>query len=189
MTMTTDRTVRNGIDTTTYRAELDLLRETPEAGQVRFTAKNRWMSGAHSRSTMFRYAGLGASREHATPFHADADAPAALAGTDQGPTPHEWLLHAVAADLTANVATNAADRGVHLDELTVTVDGELDLNGSLGLNDQIRNGFQQLRLRLELRGDVAADELREIVAAARARSAILDVVTHGTCATVDVAVC
>jgi uncharacterized OsmC-like protein len=189
MTMTTERTVRNGIDTTAYRAELDLLRETPEAGQVRFTATNRWMSGTHSRSTMFRYTGLGRAREHAAPFHADADAPTALAGTDQGPTAHEWLLHAVAADLTANVATVATERGVHLDEVTATVDGDLDLNGSLGLNDQIRNGFQQLRLRLELRGDVPGDELREIVATAKARSAILDVVTHGTCATVDVAVC
>jgi uncharacterized OsmC-like protein len=189
MTMTTERTIRNGIDTTTYRAEVDLIRETPEAGQARFTAKNRWMSGAHSRSTMFRYAGLGEAREHVTPFHADADAPTALAGTDQGPTPHEWLLHAVAADLTTNVVTIAAERGVHLDEVVVKVDGDLDLNGSLGLNDQIRNGFQQLRLRIELRGDVPADELREIVATARARSAVLDVVTHGTCACVDVAVC
>ena len=76
-----------------------------------------------------------------------------------------------------------------LDEVLATVDGDLDLNGSLGLNDQIRNGFQQLRLRVEIRGNAPGDELREIVATARARSAILDVVTHGTCACVDVAVC
>jgi uncharacterized OsmC-like protein len=189
MTMTSERTTRNGIDTTTYRAGLDLLREAPEAGRARFTATNRWMTGTHSRSSMFRYTGLGETCHHVTPFHADADAPAALSGSDQGPTPHEWLLHAVAADVTANVATIAAARGVTLDEVTATVDGDLDLNGSLGLNDQIRNGFQQLEVRVELRGDAPADELREIVAAARARSAVLDVVTHGTCATVDVAVC
>jgi uncharacterized OsmC-like protein len=180
MTIMSERRIRNGIDTTTYLAELDGLRETPEAGEFAFRARNRWMSGTHSQSTMFRYHGLGEEREHAVPYHADADHPTALAGTDQGPTPFEWLLHALAADLTAGVATIAAARDVALDEVTTTVEGDIDLNGSLGLNDQIRNGFQQLRVRVAVRGGAPTATLCEIVESASARSAVLDVLTHGT---------
>jgi uncharacterized OsmC-like protein len=122
---------------------------------------------------------------HRQPFTFDADHPPVLVGTDNGPTPAEYVLHALAACLTAGIANIAAARGITLTEVSSTVEGDIDLLGILGLSDEVRNGYQQIRVSFTLRGD-DPEKLRSVVEQSRLRSAVFDVVTNGVPVSIDV---
>src|SRR5215831_11491615 len=178
----------NGVDTPTLFATLDAVRANPELAKFQFRAANRWVSGTHNRSTIRGF--YGAGQEDATrteDFSYDADHPAVLVGTGTAPTPVEFLLHAIAACLTAGIANVAAARGVPLRSVSSTVEGDIDLLGILGLDDQVRNGYQGIRVSFEIEGDAPDDVLRDLVERSRARSAVYDVLTNGVPVSVDVA--
>ena len=177
--------MRNGVDTTTLFATLDAVKGDPDIAKFRFRATNTWMSGTHNRSTIHGFHGAKQEMTHRQPFTFDADHPPVLVGTDNGPTPAEYLLHALAACLTAGIANIAAARGVTLTEVSSTVEGDIDLLGILGLSDQVRNGYQQIRVSFTLRGD-DPEKLRSVVEQSRRRSAVFDVVTNGVPVSIDV---
>jgi uncharacterized OsmC-like protein len=110
-----------------------------------------------------------------------------LVGSNQGPTPVEFLLHAIAACLTAGLANIAAARGITLRRVSSTVEGDIDLLGILGLSDRVRNGYRQIRVRFEVDGDASPEELAALVERSRARSAVYDVLANGTDVRIDVA--
>ncbi len=178
--------IRNGVDTTTLFATLDAVKQAPEAAKFQFRAHNEWLSGTHNRGTIGDFFGVGEERSHERTFVFDADHPVVLVGRDQGPTPAEFLLHALAACLTSGLANIAAARGVNLTEVRSTVTGDIDLNGILGLDREVRNGYQQIAVRFTVKGDAPAEKLREIVEQSRARSAVFDVITNGVPVTIDV---
>jgi uncharacterized OsmC-like protein len=182
---TTDSPVRNGVDTATLFATLDAVKGDTDIAKFQFRATNRWVSGTHNRSTMHGFYGAGQEMTHREPYAFDADHPPVLVGTDQGPTPVEYLLHALAACLTAGIANIAAVRGVNLTEVSSTVEGDIDLLGILGLDDDVRNGYQQIRASFVLRGD-DPDKLRQVLAQSRRRSAVFDVLTHGVPVSIEV---
>jgi uncharacterized OsmC-like protein len=173
-----DDSMRNGVDTATLFATLDAVKHAPEAAQFQFRAHNQWLSGTHNRTTIGDFFGVGEERTHQRTFTFDADHPAVLVGRDQGPTPVEFVLHALAACLTAGLANIAAARGVRLTEVRSTVTGDIDLNGILGLDPQVRNGYQGITVRFTVKGDAPAEQLRELVEQSRARSAVYDVITN-----------
>ena len=177
MTMT-DNPIRNGVDTGTLFATLEAVKAAPEAAKFQFRASNRWVSGTHSRGTMHGFFGVGEERTHEQAFTYDVDHPKVLVGNDNGPTPVEYVLHALAACLTAGLANIAAARGVELTEVTSTVEGDIDLNGILGLDPTVRNGFEQIRVHFTVKGDASPEKLREVVAQSRARSAVFDIITN-----------
>jgi uncharacterized OsmC-like protein len=107
-------------------------------------------------------------------------------GQDHGPTPVEFVLHALAACLTAGLANIAAARKVKLTEVRSTVSGDIDLNGILGLDPEVRNGYQQITVRFTIKGDAPAEKLRELLDQSRARSAVYDVITNGVPITIEV---
>lgn len=107
-------------------------------------------------------------------------------GRDNGPTPVEYVLHALAACLTAGLANIAAARGVTLTEVRSTVTGDIDLNGLLGLNPQVRNGYQQITVRFTVKGDATPERLRELVEQSRSRSAVYDIITNGVPIAIEV---
>jgi uncharacterized OsmC-like protein len=109
-----------------------------------------------------------------------------LVGKDNGPTPAEFALHALAACLTAGLANIAAARGVTLTEVRSTVEGDIDLNGVLGLDPAVRNGYQQITVRFTVQGDAPPEKLRELVEQARARSAVYDIITNQVPVTIDI---
>jgi uncharacterized OsmC-like protein len=183
---TINESVRNGVDTATLFAVLDAVKDAPEAARFQFRAHNQWLSGTHNRSTIHDYFGVGAERTHERSFHFDADHPAVLVGRDNGPTPVEFVLHALAACLTAGLANIAAARGVKLTEVHSTVSGDIDLNGILGLDPDVRNGYQNIAVRFTVKGDAPAEELREIVEQSRARSAVFDVITNQVPVSIEV---
>jgi len=181
-----DDPIRNGVDTATLFATLDAVKQAPEAAKFQFRAHNQWQSGTHNRSTIGDYFGVGEERTHERTFVFDADHPAVLVGTDQGPTPVEFMLHALAACLTAGLANIAAARKVKLTEVRSTVTGDIDLNGILGLDADVRNGYQQITVRFAIKGDAPAEKLGELLEQSRARSAVYDVITNGVPVTVEV---
>jgi len=181
----TDRPTDNGVDVQTLFATIDAVQANPQIGEFRFRATNRWLRGTHSRTTIHRFHGALQELDHVESRDYDADHPAILTGRDQGSTPVEFLLHALAACLTAGVANIAAARGVQLDEVSSTVEGDIDLNGLLGLDDSVRNGYRAIRVSFRLRGD-DPDALRRALEQSQARSAVLDVLTSGVPVTVEV---
>jgi uncharacterized OsmC-like protein len=183
---TTDTSARNGVDTAALFATLDAVKTAPEAARFQFRANNRWLSGTHSRSTIDGFYGVGAERTHKHSYRIDADHPAVLVGRDNGPTPVEYVLHALASCLTAGLATIAAARGIRLSEVRSTVTGDIDLNGILGLNPDVRNGYQKITVRFTVKGDAPAEKLRQIVEQSRARSAVYDILTGQVPVTIDV---
>jgi uncharacterized OsmC-like protein len=187
MTTTVDESARNGVDTATLFATLDAVKAAPEAARFQFRARNQWLSGTHNRSTIDGFYGVGEERTHERSFHFDADHPAVLVGRDNGPTPVEYVLHALAACLTAGLANVAAARGIQLTEVHSTVSGDIDLNGILGLNPDVRNGYQNITVRFTVKGDAPAEKLREIVEQSRARSAVFDVITNGVPVDIEIA--
>jgi uncharacterized OsmC-like protein len=191
--MTTDTTAaqasgstRNGVDTATLFATLDAVKQAPEAAKFQFRAHNQWISGTHNRSTIADYFGVGEERSHERTFVFDADHPAVLVGQDHGPTAVEFVLHALAACLTAGLANIAAARRVKLTEVRSTVTGDIDLNGLLGLSPDVRNGYERITVRFTIKGDAPAEKLREIVEQSRARSAVYDVITNRVPVTIEV---
>ena len=187
MTSTVNESTRNGVDTATLFATLDAVKAAPEAARFQFRARNQWLRGTHNRTTIDGFYGVGEERTHERSFHFDADHPAVLVGRDNGPTPVEYVLHALAACLTAGLANIAAARGVQLTEVHSTVSGDIDLNGILGLNPDVRNGYQNIAVRFTVKGDAPAETLREIVEQSRARSAVFDVITNQVPVSIEVA--
>jgi uncharacterized OsmC-like protein len=177
--------VHNGVDTATLFATLDAVKGDPDIAKFRFRATNAWVTGTHNRSTIHGFHGAKQEMTHREPFTFDADHPPVLVGTDNGPTPVEYVLHALAACLTAGIANIAAARGVTLTEVSSTVEGDIDLLGILGLSDEARNGYQQVRVSFTLRGD-DPEKLRSVVEQSRRRSAVFDIVTNGVPVSIDV---
>jgi len=186
MTMT-DSPIRNGVDTATLFATLDAVKAQPEAAQFQFRVTNRWISGTHSQGTIDTFFGVGEERRHDHPTVIDADHPAVLVGNDKAPTPVEHVLAGLAACLTAGIANIAAARGVELTKVESTVEGDIDLNGILGLSSTVRNGFETIRVRFSIEGDASPEELQRIVEQSRRRSAVYDILTNGVPVSIDVA--
>ncbi|MEN3540804.1 OsmC family protein [Microbispora sp. ZYX-F-249] len=177
----------NGVDTPTLFATIDAVRGNPEIAKFQFRARNRWVSGTHNRSVIRGFYGAGQEDTSRTEdFVYDADHPAVLVGSGNGPTPVEFLLHALAACLTSGLANIAAARGVQLTEVESTVEGDIDLLGVLGLSEQVRNGYQGIRVSLSISGDAPEEVLRGLVEQSRARSAVYDVFTNGVPVEIDV---
>lgn len=187
MTITTDNTALNGVDVATLFATRDAVKETHEIAKFQFRASNTWETGTHSRSTFADFHGAMQEMQHQQATVVDSDHPAVLVGTDQGPTPVEYLLHAIAACLTSGIANIAAARGVRLTHVSSTVTGDIDLLGILGLSGgSVRNGYEQVKVTFRVEGDADDATLRDIVEQSRRRSAVYDALTNPTPVVIEV---
>jgi uncharacterized OsmC-like protein len=184
---TTENPTRNGVDVATLFATLDAVKASPEIAKFQFRARNRWLTGTYSQSTIHGFYGAGQELTHRESASFEADHPEVLVGQDHAPTPVEFLLHAIAACLTSGIANIAAARGVNLTSVESTVEGDIDLLGILGLSEEVRNGYQQIRVSFRLEGD-DPDKLRSVVEQSRLRSAVYDVLTNGVPVSIDVTV-
>jgi uncharacterized OsmC-like protein len=144
---------RNGVDVPTLFATLDAVKGRPDLAKFQFRAVNRWQQGTHSRTRIESFSGAGGEQKHLQTFTFDADHPQVLVGRDQGPTPVEFLLHGLAACLTAGIGNIASARGITLFEVESTVEGDIDLLGIFGMSDRVRNGYEQIRISFKVKGD------------------------------------
>jgi uncharacterized OsmC-like protein len=173
------REPRNGVNTPVLLATLNAVKGTPALAKFRFRASSRWLDGTYSETRVESFTGAGGEHKHQTEFRYGADHPAVLVGQDRGPTPVEFLLHALAMCITAGVGNIAAVRGVTLTSVESQVEGDIDLLGILGLSDKVRNGYERVCISVTIAGDAPPEKLREIVEQSRARSAVFDVLTNG----------
>ena len=173
-------TIRNGVDTQQLFGTLDTFAEQPALGAFTFRATNRWINGAHNRSRVQGFYGAGReddSRREA--FVIDAGEPAVMFGTGNGPSAGEYLLHALAACLTTTIVYSAAARKIRLTEVESSFEADQDVRGSLGLDDDVRPGFSEIRATFRVVGDAPADKLQALVENARKRSPVFAMVTRG----------
>jgi uncharacterized OsmC-like protein len=170
---------RNGVDVPALFATLDAVRQQPGIAQFQFRSAHRWIIGTHNAGTITGFYGAGQEHTHRSPTVIEADHPAVLVGADNAPTPAELLLNALGACLMSGLANIAAARGINLDEVTATVEGDINLLGILGLDDDVRNGFDTVRVVFHVKGDAEAAKLAALVEQSRRRSAVYEVVTNG----------
>jgi len=170
----------NGVDTPTLFATINAVKDQPELANFQFRASSKWVDGTHSRSRVESFTGAGGTHTHESDYGFDADHPKVLTGTGKGATPVEFLLHGLAGCLTAGIANIAAARGVELTEVESTVEGDMNMLGILGLSEDVRNGYEKIRVNFKIKGDAAPEKLQEIAVQSRNRSAVYDVITKGT---------
>ena len=180
------REPRNGVNTPALLATINAVKETPALAKFRFRASNRWITGTYSESRIESFSGAGGEHNHRAEFRYGADHPAVLVGQDHGPTPIEFLLHGLVSCITAGIGNIAAARGVTLTSVESQIEGDIDLQGILGLSDKVRNGYEAIRVSFTIAGDAPPEKLREIVEQSRARSAVFDVLTNGVPVNVSV---
>ena len=188
MTSTITETVRNGVDTATLFATLDAIKAQPEIAAFQFRAQNRWIDGAHNRSTdqgLLR----GLRRGHQPhrrlgPRRRRAGDPARHRHRPQPgriPAARACRLRHHLAGLRRRRPRCAASP-----RWNPTLEGDLDVQGAMGLDDDYRNGFEQIRMTVQIAGDAPEEKLRTIVQRGTDRSVVFDSITNGVPITVDV---
>lgn len=143
----------NGVDLDTLMCTVNAVQADPALGISKFRASNTWLSANHNRSTVTGFYAAKQEIAHAQTFTMDADEPAILAGGDQGANPVEHLLHALASCLTTSIVAHAAVRGIEIEELESELEGDIDLNGFLGLDAEMPKGFTEIRVRFRVKAD------------------------------------
>ena len=182
----TDSRVDNGVNVEALIGAREALTAAPEAARFRWQATCKWINGTHSHSTVEEFFGLGADQRHKTEFTFEADHPEVFASEDKGATPVEYVLVGLGACLTAGVAAVAQHRNIQLRSVKATLEGGMDLQGILGIDSDVRNGFDGIKVTYTIDADASREEIRALVAQSQKRSAVFDIVTNPTNVTVEV---
>ena len=172
--------VVNGEDVEKLYETMGAIRQNPSIAKFNFRAQNRWISGGHNTTTINEFDGALQTHKRSQPFVFQKDEPPVLLGTDKGANPVEYLLTALAGCLTTSLVYHAAARGIKIDQVEATFAGDLDLQGFLGMSDKVRNGYENIKVKFKVKGDVPKETLRELVQIAQQRSPVFDIVSHPT---------
>ena len=178
--------VDNGINVQALIDARTALTDAPAAAQFNWRATCTWKNGTHSHSIVNSFFGLGEEQKHKTTFTFDADHPEVFASEDHGATPVEFVLVALGSCLTAGVAAIAQHRGIQLRSVSATIEGAMDLQGILGIDSDVRNGFSGIKVTYEIDANATRDEIKALVAQSQKRSAVYDIITNPTNVTVKV---
>src|SRR6266853_3510277 len=181
-----NRPANNGVNVAALIAAREALTDAPQAAQFKWRAACEWKNGTHSHSTVEGFYGLGQEQQRKTTFTFDADHPEVFASEDQGATPVEYVLVGLASCLTAGIAAVAQNRGIQLRSVSATLEGGMDIQGILGIDSDVRNGFDGIKVKYEIDADATKDEIKALVAQSQKRSAVFDVITNPTNVTVEV---
>src|SRR5256886_8976096 len=178
--------VNNGVNVGALLDARKALSEAPEAAKFNWRASCKWINGTHSLSSVNNFFGLGTEQKHRTEFSFDADHPEIFASEDKGATPVEYVLVGLASCLTAGIAAVAQNRGIQLRSVSATIEGSMDIQGILGIDRDVRNGFDGIKVKYQIDADATPDEIRALVAQSQKRSAVFDIVTNPTNVSVEV---
>jgi len=182
----TAKTVDNGVKIDAIIGAREALTNQPAAAQFKWRAACKWKNGTHSHSTVESFYGLGEEQRRKKTFGFDADHPEVFASEDLGATPVEYVLVGLASCLTAGIATIAQYRNIQLKSVTATIEGDMDLAGILGIDDEVRNGFKGIKVTYDIDADASREDIEALVAQSQKRSAVYDLVTNPTNVTVAV---
>lgn len=184
--LSTSQGVNNGVNVDALLGAREALSQMPEAAAFKWRASCEWIQGTHSRSTIGGFFGLGAEQSRTKTFSVETDHPEVFASEDTAPTPVEMVLAGLAGCLTAGVAAVAQNRGIQLHSVKATLEADMDIQGILGIDDEVRNGFSAVRVHFDIRADASKDEIAALVAQSQKRSAVFDIVTNPTAVHVTV---
>lgn len=174
----------NGVELNRLIDTIEAVKADPKVASFKFRIQNRWVDGGQNRSEVQQFSAGGNEVQHKNDLILEADEPEALLGTDRGANPVEHLLHALAACVTTSMVYHAAARGIAVEEVESSLEGDLDLRGFLGLAPSVRKGYQQIRLKLKIKADVTDQELRDLAALGPNFSPVFDSITKGVPITV-----
>ena len=182
----TDQKIDNGVNVEALLGAREALTETPEGAKFTWRAKCDWVHGTYSKTSIEGYFGLGEEQQHKTEFIFDADHPEVFASEDRGATPVELVLAGLASCLTAGVAAVAQNREIQLNSVSATLEAGMDIQGILGIDSDVRNGFDGIKVTYNIDADASQEDIEAIVAQSQKRSAVYDIVTNPTNVTVEV---
>lgn len=178
MDMQTNPTM-NGLDTRQMSDTIAAIQANPDLASFVFRASNRWISGGENRSTIRGFYGAGAEdSSRREDFVYTNGEPPVLLGANEGANPVEYLLHALAGCVTTTFVLHAAARGIEIRELSTELDGDIDLHGLLGLDEECNPGYSGIRIRLHVEADCSDEELEDLLAYAQARSPVCNTMTR-----------
>lgn len=183
---TTTQPVDNGVNVQALLGARDALTAAPEAARFQWRATCKWVRGTHSQSTVHGFFGLGQEQAHRTEFKFDADHPEVFASEDHAATPVEIVLAGLASCLTAGVASVAQMRDIQLRSVTATVEAGMDIRGILGMDSDVRNGFDGVKVTFDVDADATPEQIQAVVAQSQKRSAVYDILTNPTNVRVEV---
>jgi uncharacterized OsmC-like protein len=183
---TTDTPVNNGVNVEALLGARVALTDAPEAAEFQWRATCEWQNGTHSRSTVEGFFGLGQEQNHRSQYSFEADHPEVFASEDNGATPAEHALVALASCLTAGVAAVAQNREIQLHKVSATIEGAMDVRGILGMDSDVRNGFSDIKVTYDIDADASSDDIKALVAQSQKRSAVYDLITNPTNVSVQV---
>jgi len=178
--------VDNGVNVEALLGAREALTQAPEAAAFKWRANCKWVKGTHSRSTVQGFFGLGENQSHRSEFTFEADHPEIFASEDNGATPVEMVLVGLASCLTAGVAAVAQHREIQLHSVSATLEAGMDIQGILGIDSDVRNGFDGIKVHFDIDADASEEDIRALVAQSQKRSAVFDIVTNPTNVTVEV---
>jgi uncharacterized OsmC-like protein len=176
----------NGVAVDELSATVDAIKQTPAIARFQFRIRNQWVDAAQNHSSMSTFHGAGCEQPRTRPFVLEADEPPILLGKDLAANPAEYLLHALAACLTTSMVYHAAARGIRIQEVESTLEGDLDLQGFLKLDQNVRTGLQGIRVNFKIKADVPDEELEEICKLGTDHSPVFDSLTQGVPVSVSV---
>jgi uncharacterized OsmC-like protein len=169
----------NGIPVDDLFATIDAIKGTPAIAKFKFRVQNQWLDASQTRSTVDTFYGAGQEISRPRPFVLETDEHPVLLGKDTAANPGEYLLHALAACLTTSIVSHAAARGIEIEEVESSLEGDVDLRGFLGLDEKVRQGYQGIQVSFKIKANVPDEQLQEIVQLGRRHSPVFDSLTHG----------
>ncbi|MEN8107017.1 MAG: OsmC family protein [Pseudomonadota bacterium] len=172
-----DTTTVNGIHLETLQGTVQAIAQDPELGQCKFRARNAWLGGSRNCTTVTGFYGAKQEIAHKQTFELHADEPPILAGNDNGANPVEHLLNALAACVTTSMVAHAAVRGIHIEELESELEGDIDLRGFLGLDEDVPKGFTDIRMKFRVKADI--DDMEQLKQLSE-YSPVFNTLTQGT---------
>ena len=174
------RIVNNGVDAGALMDARNALEQAPAAAAFEWRASCQWINGTHSHAEVEDFHGLGEAQRHKRRFTFDADHPEVFAAEDRGITPVEYILVGLASCLTAGVASIAQHRNIQLNAVKATIEGAMDIRGILGVDSDVRNGFQGIRVVFDVDADASEADIEALVGQSQKLSAVFDIVTNPT---------
>lgn len=177
---TTSRGADNGVNVQALLDAKAALAQAPEAARFKWRATSEWVNGTHSRATVDGFFGLGSDQRHRRSFEFDSDHPEIFAATDNGATPVEYVLVGLAGCLSAGIASVAQYRNIQLHSVRASLEAGMDLQGVLGIDERVRNGFDGIKVHYEIDADATPEQIAALVAQSQKRSAVFDILVNPT---------
>jgi uncharacterized OsmC-like protein len=172
-----DSKLVNGLDTAQMFETINIIKDRPSIAEFKFRAHNQWVNGGENRSKIQSFYGAGREDDsRSVPFEFTSGEPPVLLGNNEGANPVEYLLHALAGCVTTTLVLHATARGIRIDELSTELEGDIDLQGFLGLDESVPVGYQEIRIKLNVKADCSDEELEDLIAYTHAHSPVCSTV-------------